>query len=104
MKATAPRVASVGHHAASMSAATIALQLERDRLEHRVRRIELVTSALRDRAVYRHAVMGTTPLPLRAAIEDFEIELAAMRRRLNELHRSCVEPAATRALRSACAT
>jgi len=37
---------------------------DRDRLEHRARRIELAIAALRDRAVYRHAVTGTTPPPL----------------------------------------
>lgn len=35
--------------------------LERDRLERRVRRIELAIDALRDRAVYRHPAIGMTP-------------------------------------------
>ncbi len=69
----------------------MAHRLERDRLEQRIRRIERVTAALRDRAVYRHAVMGTTPLPLRHAIGEFEVELAGMRRRLSELGRGDLE-------------
>ncbi len=64
---------------------TIALLPERDRLEHRVRQMEIVTSALRDRALYRREVIGSVPVPLGQAIEGFEVELAGMRRRLSEL-------------------
>lgn len=70
-----------------MAADTIALELEHDRLRRRMRRMELVTAALRDRAVYRQGVTGTTPAPLRHAIEGFESELASMRLRLAELPR-----------------
>ncbi len=77
-----------------MCSDTISIRLERDRLEHRMRRIERVTSALRDRAVYRHAVMGTTPPPLRRAIADFELELIGMRRRLDDLQALDREPVA----------
>ncbi len=70
-----------------MNDPTASLQAEQDRLEHRIRRVALVTTALRERAVYRHRVIGTTPEPLVQAIADFEIELATMRRRLGELHK-----------------
>jgi hypothetical protein len=65
-----------------MSEQTIALQLERDRLEHRLGRLEMVMSALRERAVYRHTVSGRTPAPLREAIAAFEIERDEIQRRL----------------------
>lgn len=68
-----------------MSEDTIALRLERDRLEHRLGRIEIVTSALRERAVYRHTVLGTTPAPLRDAIETFELECEEIHRRLRRI-------------------
>jgi hypothetical protein len=68
-----------------MRANTVAPWLERDRLERRVRRIELAIAALRDRAVYRHAVTGTTPPPLDGAIKDFETELFGVRQQLNKL-------------------
>jgi len=64
---------------------TVARSIDRDRLEHRVRRIELAIAALRDRAVYRHAVTGTTPPPLHCAIEDFETELGGVRQQLSKL-------------------
>jgi hypothetical protein len=63
---------------------TIATELEHERLRHRARQIERVLSALRDRAVYRHAVTGTTPSGLRRAIADFGVELESIRRRLAE--------------------
>ena len=59
--------------------------LERERLEHRARRMERVLSSLQDRALYRYAVTGATPPPLWHAIADFRIELAMIRRRLAEL-------------------
>ncbi len=68
-----------------MHATNIALELEGDRLRRRLRRMELVTSALRDRASYRQAVSGRTPAPLLQAIAGFESEIAGMRDRLNEL-------------------
>jgi len=68
-----------------MRANTVASWLDRDRLEHRVRRIELAIAALRERAVYRHAVTGTTPPALDGAIDDFETELAAARQQLNKV-------------------
>lgn len=62
---------------------TIARKLEQERLRHREQQIERVMSALRDRAVYRHDVTGTTPPALRRAISDFGVELDSIRRRLS---------------------
>jgi hypothetical protein len=73
---------------------TIAPQLERDRLEHRMRRIELVVAALGERAVFRRATMGTTPAPLRQGITSLELEIVAIRRRLDELGTSDARAAA----------
>ena len=63
--------------------ATVARRLEEERLRHRARHIDRVMSALRDRAVYRHAVTGTTPPGLQQAIADFGHELDAIRRQLS---------------------
>jgi hypothetical protein len=71
-----------------MTQDTVARRLERDRLEHRLRRIEVVTSALRERAVYRHTVEGTTPAPLREAITSFELELDDIRSQLCQIRDS----------------
>ena len=71
--------------------------LEHERLECRVRRIELAIAALRDRAVYRHPVIGTTPPPVHRAIKDFETKLAGAREQLNKLG----YPGSTRDLRRA---
>jgi hypothetical protein len=64
---------------------TIADSLEVERLRHRAHQLERVLAALRDRAVYRHAVTGSTPAPLERAIADFAIELGKIRRRLGDL-------------------
>ncbi len=68
-----------------MSTEPIAAQLEKNRLELRARRIELVIYALRDRAVYRHGTSGAAPAALQRAIADFGSQLGATRRRLAEL-------------------
>jgi hypothetical protein len=68
-----------------MRSDTVGPWLDRDRLERRVRRFELAIAALRDRAVYRHAVTGTTPPLLDRAIKDFETDLAGVRQQLDEL-------------------
>jgi hypothetical protein len=60
-------------------------RLERDRLLHRAQRIERVIDALRDRAVYRHEITGSTPPPLRSAMADFNHELVRLKRRLTQL-------------------
>jgi hypothetical protein len=64
---------------------TLGARLERDRLLHRAQRIERAMDALRDRAVYRHEITGTTPPPLRSAMADFNRELVRLRRRLTQL-------------------
>lgn len=68
-----------------MPTATLATDLERRRLAHRATRIERVIAALRQRALYRDAIEGRAPRPLRQALADFEAELGAIRRRLAEL-------------------
>lgn len=80
-----------------MEAGTIAQELERDRLHRQVRRMELVTVALRDRALHHTAVSGTAPSPLRAAIVGFELELKALRRRLEEISQGQTAPGGDRA-------
>lgn len=70
---------------AGMPAVTIAQALERDRLEHRARRMELVIGALRDRARHHQAHSGGAPPPLLEAIVGFERELNALRHRLEEI-------------------
>lgn len=42
-------------------------------------------NALRDRAVYRHEITGTTPPPLGSAMADFNRELVRVKRRLTQL-------------------
>jgi hypothetical protein len=64
---------------------TLQARLERDRLEHRMERIERALSALQDRALYRNATLGATPQPMLHAIADFQLELARLRRRLSNL-------------------
>lgn len=64
---------------------TLTLRLERDRLQRRMRQMERVNAALRERAIYRDSATGRTPPPLRQAIADFEREIATMRQRLREL-------------------
>jgi hypothetical protein len=44
-----------------------------------------VTSALCDSFVYRHAVTGATPTPLRQALAGFQRELDTVRRQLEQL-------------------
>jgi hypothetical protein len=55
---------------------------ERDRLEHRTRRMERVIRELRGRADERRRHDGHVPAPLGLAIRGFEDELRRMRRRL----------------------
>lgn len=59
--------------------------LERQRLEHRARRLERVLAALDDRRLYRERADGATPPALREAIHDFRTELEAVERRLELL-------------------
>jgi hypothetical protein len=64
---------------------TITDRLERQRLEHRVRRIEGVIAHLRLRADAHMRERGEIRAPLRQALVDFERERAALRARLVEL-------------------
>ena len=65
-------------------AITIGSELERDRLAHRINRMELVLRALKDRATLR-SEGGDVPAPLREAIRDFSTELHALRGRFAEM-------------------
>ena len=64
---------------------SIGVALERDRLRRRADRVRLVLGALRERTA-DHG--GSTPRPLRAAIEDFGRELAALERQLGPPRRA----------------
>jgi len=63
---------------------SIGSELEQHRLERRAARVRLVLVALRERTQGRN---GSTPRPLRAAIEDFGRELAELERRLGRSRR-----------------
>ena len=56
--------------------------LERQRLEHRRRRLERVLLALEDRRTFREESDGSVPPALREAIGGFRQELDAVERRL----------------------
>ena len=62
-------------------ALTLGESLERQRLEHRVRRVEQVVVALEQR-LRVHAAIVVVPAPLRLAIGDFRLQLRELRRRL----------------------
>lgn len=64
---------------------TITTRLERQRLEHRVRRIDGVIAQLRVRADAHLREQGSVRRPLRQAIVDFERERSLLRARLMEL-------------------
>ena len=60
----------------------LAAVLERDALERRERRLELVVRELRVRAEARRTRIGHVPAPLRRALDDFQSELREVRSRL----------------------
>jgi hypothetical protein len=64
---------------------TLGDALERQRLAHRARRIELATLALRQTAQTR----DPTPPSLLRAISRFDAQLAEIRERLTELGPAC---------------
>lgn len=64
----------------------LGLRLERDRLEHRARRLEEAILALEARREYRHS-RGSVPLPLVQAIIGFREELRQTEQRLRTLSR-----------------
>ena len=59
--------------------------LERDRLERRERRLELVVGELRARAEARRAKSGRVPEPLGAALAGFQSELRTVRSLLRHM-------------------
>jgi hypothetical protein len=70
-----PAPVSQGQH-------TLGAMLERERLEHRVRRLAIATAALRQRASAHRRDLGEPPRHIRQAIADFEAQLAALNDRL----------------------
>jgi hypothetical protein len=73
---------------------TLGAALERDRLEHRVGRLEVAIIALRQRANEQRRGLGAAPRHLGLAIADFEAQVAVIHARLRELD---AEPAQQRA-------
>jgi hypothetical protein len=67
------------------STRTLGAELERDRLEHRVNRIAVAITVLRDRAREHRRELGGAPVHIRQAIADFEAQLAALNARLLDL-------------------
>jgi hypothetical protein len=63
---------------------TLGHALEQQRLQHRARRIELATLALKGIADTR-STTDRAPAPLLRAINRFELELAEIQQRLTEL-------------------
>jgi hypothetical protein len=61
--------------------------LERDRLEHRARRMTFAVGSLRQRATESERKLGATPRHLQQIIVDFEAQIEAMNARLRELAR-----------------
>ena len=68
--------------AASPTRPKLGATLERDRLLHRKRRLELVVRELRARADATRARSGRVPAPLGSALAEFQSELHAVRGRL----------------------
>lgn len=62
----------------------LGLRLERDRLEHRARRLQEAILALEARRRYRHE-RGSVPVPLVQAIDGFRQELRRTEQRLRTL-------------------
>ena len=67
---------------------TLAVDLERDRVEHRIRRTREVLRALEDRHVMRFD-RATAPRPLVLAVQDFRGELERLERRARQLDGAC---------------
>ena len=64
---------------------TLAMTLERDRLEYRVSRVAAAVLSLRRRAGEHRRGLGAPPPRLRGAIADLEAQIASMQARLYEL-------------------
>jgi hypothetical protein len=69
----------------TLSARTLGEDLERDRLEHRVRRVTVAIAVLRQLATEQRHELGATPRHLRHAIVDFEDQIQAINARLLDL-------------------
>jgi hypothetical protein len=67
------------------SAQSLGAELERDRLQHRVRTTTVAIRVLRQRASEQRRRPGGPPRHLGRAIADFETQLAAMNVRLRDL-------------------
>jgi len=67
------------------SAGSLGADLERDRLERRLKRVTVVAAALRQRASEHRAELGATPRQLGQAIADFEAQITEMNARLRDL-------------------
>lgn len=63
---------------------TLGAALERDRLEHRVRRMTVAVGSLRQHAS-EHRRELSTPRHVRQSIADFEAQIEAMTARLRDL-------------------
>jgi hypothetical protein len=66
-------------------ALTLGEGLERDRLEHRVRRAAVAIAVLRGLAIEQRRELGATPKHVRQAIADFEFQIESMNARLLDL-------------------
>lgn len=71
---------------------TLGTELERERLERRVRRTTFAIAALRQRASEYRRELGSPPRQLRQVIADFEAQIEEINARLRGLAR---EPAST---------
>jgi hypothetical protein len=80
---------------------TLGAELERDRLEHRVRRLAVAIAVLRERAREHRRELGGAPLHIRQAIADFEAQLADTNARLRYItdNRGSIEAAGVRQTR-----
>jgi hypothetical protein len=75
-----------------ISAHTLRADLERDRLERRVRRVTVAIAVLRERMSGPRTELGSPPRHLPQAIADFEAQIEALSARLRDLGR---DPAPT---------
>jgi hypothetical protein len=70
-----------------ISAHTLGAELERDRLERRVRRVTVAVAVLRGRVAGHRPELDTPPRHLLGAIADFEAQIEALSARLRDLGR-----------------
>jgi hypothetical protein len=77
---------------ATASPHTLGEELERDRLERRVRRVTVAVAVLRERVSLHRPEPGTPPRHLLHTLADFEAQVEALSARLRDLGG---EPAST---------